>query len=270
MRPPVYNGAMTEASYLDTALDIAKRSGEIMRKNFTLGMKKEWKADHSPVTETDRAINDLVLRTIKQHYPDHSILSEEGDDFSEESEYVWICDPVDGTHNFSHGIPTATFALALVRNGDPILSVILDPFLERMYSAEKGKGAFLNGEPIHVSATPILKRTVIGMGKMKDVRDLFPVMEAVREHGVRFITGLSTHYMCALVAAGEFAASFFGGTSPHDITASALLVEEAGGRTSDLFGKTPERYDREIDGQLFTNGAVHDEILGIMERALAA
>src|SRR4051812_43111403 len=85
--------------------------------------------------------NALVLKTIKTRFPDHSILSEEGDDFSEEHDYVWICDPVDGTHNFSHGVPTATFALALVHKGEPMLCVILDPFLKRLFYAEKGKGA---------------------------------------------------------------------------------------------------------------------------------
>lgn len=257
---------MNTTSHIDTALDLAKKAGKVMRKNFRLSMKKEWKDERSPVTETDIAINDMVLKEIKTRYPDHSILSEEGDDFSHESEYVWICDPVDGTHNFSHGIPTATFALALTRSGEPILGAIYDPFLDRLFSAEKGKGAYMNGDRIHVSKSPVLKRTVIGMGKMKNIRNLFPVMEAGREHGAVFITGLSTHYMSALVAAGEFAASFFGGTSPHDITASRILVEEAGGKTSDLFGKTSERYDRETEGQLCSNGAVHDELLAIMDR----
>ena len=253
--------------YIDIALDLAKKAGVVMRKNFTLNMKKEWKKDERlPVTETDLAINEMVLKEIKGHYPAHSILSEEESDFSDESEYVWICDPVDGTHNFAHGIPTATFALALTHHGEPILGVIYDPFLDRLFSAERGKGAFVNGNAIRVSESPVLKRTVIGMGKLKNVRNLFPVLEAGREHGATFITGLSIHYMSALVAAGEFAASFFGGTSPHDMTAAKILVEEAGGKATDLFGKTPERYDRDMEGQLCSNGVLHDELLAIMDR----
>lgn len=250
---------------MDTAIALAKSAGEVMRTNFALNMKKEWKADHSPVTQTDLDINAMVLREIKAQYPDHSILAEEGDDFSSESEYVWICDPVDGTHNFAHGIPTATFALALTYLGDPILSVVYDPFLDRMYSAEKGKGAFLNGKPIHVSENPTLKHTVVFLGKLTGVRTFMPLMDALRPHGPRMITGLSIHYMCALVAAGEVAASFFGGTSPHDITASALLVSEAGGKATDLFGKLPERYDREIQGLLVSNGTVHDDLITMMD-----
>jgi fructose-1,6-bisphosphatase/inositol monophosphatase family enzyme len=255
---------MKTVPHIATAHDLAKKAGEVMRKNFTLNMQKEWKDERSPVTETDIAINDMVLKEIKACYPSHSILSEEGNDFSEESEYVWICDPVDGTHNFSHGIPTATFALALVRDGVPVLGVIYDPFLDRMYSAEKGKGAYMNGAPITVSKNPVLKSTIIGMGKMKKVRNLFPVMEEGYGHGVSFITGLSIHYMSALVAAGEFAATFFGGTSPHDMAAAAILVGEAGGKATDLDGKVPERYDRDIEGQICSNGVLHDQLLELM------
>lgn len=236
-----------------------------MRKNFGLAMKKEWKDHRSPVTETDLAINALVLKTIKTRYPDHSILSEEGDDFSEAHDYVWICDPVDGTHNFSHGVPTATFALALVYKGEPILSVVLDPFLKRLFYAEKGKGAYMNGHHIHVNKNTGLKSTVIGAGKTKAVRNLFPFIEATRDHGVSFITGLSIHYMCALVAVGEFSAAFFGGPSPHDITPSKLLVEEAGGKATDLFGNIPARFDREMKGQLVSNGLLHKELLGLLD-----
>lgn len=254
-----------KSAEMDLAVGLAKEAGEIMRKNFSLNMIKEWKEDHSPVTATDLEINDLVLKEIKAKYPDHSILSEEGNDFSEAHDYVWICDPVDGTHNFGHGIPTFSFALALTHQGARVLSVVYDPMLDRLFTAEKGKGAALNGSAIRVSEGPVLKRTVMGLGKMTGVRNFMPVMDALRPHGVRTVTGLSIHYMCMLVAAGEFSAAFFGGTSPHDISASALLVEEAGGRATDLFGKMPERYDREMDGMLVSNGVVHDELLAIMD-----
>ena len=255
---------MKKNVHMGVAVSLAKRAGKIMRKNFTSGMKKEWKDERSPVTETDLVVNDMVLKDIKKHFSDHSILAEEGDDFSEDSQYVWICDPVDGTHNFSHGIPTATFALALCKDGDPILGVIYDPFLERLFTAEKGKGAFLNGKPIKVNKNAVMKSTVMGMGKMKKVKNFFPAMEEGYGHGVSFITGLSIHYMSALVAAGEFSASFFGGTSPHDMAAAAVIVTEAGGTVTDLNGKVPARYDRDVEGQLCSNGILHDELLDLL------
>ena len=253
------------APHMVVALDLAEKAGAIMRKNFSLSMKKEWKDHRSPLTETDLVINDLVLKRIKELYPDHSILSEEGDDFTEASEYVWVCDPVDGTHNFSHGIPTATFALALVHNGEPILSVVRDPFMERTFYAEKGKGAHLNGKKIMVNKNTGLKKTIIGCGKTKAIRNLFPFMEDAYSRGVSFITGLSIHYMCALVAAGEFSAALFGGGSAYDMAAAKILVEEAGGRATDIFGNIPARFDRDMEGQIVSNGILHDEILKILD-----
>ncbi len=256
---------MNTPSYIETAHDLAKRAGVIMRKNFIAGMKKEWKDERSPVTETDLAINDLILKEIKGRYPDHSILAEEGSDHDESHEYVWICDPVDGTHNFSHGLPTATFALALMRDHQPILGVILDPFEDRLYSAEKGKGAFLNGAPMHVSSAPSVKKTLIGIGKSRDIKNLFPVMDALYQKGVSMITGLSIHYLSSLVASGEFSASIFGGSSAHDMTPAKIIIEEAGGRVTDLYGNTPERFDRPMAGQVCSNGLVHDEILEVLK-----
>ena len=255
---------MSTVSHMETAHDLAKKAGVIMRKNFTSHMKKEGKHDNTPVTETDLAINDLVLKEIKKRYPDHSILSEEGSDHDESHEYVWMCDPVDGTHNFSHGLPTATFALALMRDNQPILGVILDPFEDRMYWAEKGTGAFLNGKPMRVSSDSSIKKTLIGVGKTRSVKNLFPVMDEMYQRGVSMITGLSIHYLSSLVACGEFSASIFGGVSPHDMTPAKIIIEEAGGRVTDMYGNTPSRYDREMPGQLCSNGLVHDELLSIL------
>lgn len=238
-----------------------------MKQNFVMGMKQEWKSDNSPVTETDLKIHTLVDSSIQRAFPDHAILSEEGEDSTfvpGDSEYVWICDPVDGTHNFSHGIPTATFMLSLVKDGVPILGVIYDPFMDRMFYAEKGKGAFMNGKPIKVSNGPILKKTLIGIGKTKGVKNLFPVMEKLKDHGARMINGLSIGYMGALLAAGEMDATFFGGTDPHDTAAIQILVEEAGGKATDFYGEVSDRYDRDVEGQLASNGVLHEELMRIL------
>ncbi len=271
---PVYTGkvggsspsarTMSSKDFLPFALQLARDSGGIMKQNFILGMKKEWKADHSSLTETDMAIHRLVEASIKRDFPDHGILSEEGESYQGDAEYIWVCDPVDGTHNFSHGIPTATFMLSLVHNGEPILGVIYDPFMDRLFHAEKGKGAFMNDKPIHVSSSSECKRTVIGIGKTTGVVGLYPIMEHLRSKEVRIISGLSIGYMGALVAAGEFAATLFGGRDPHDTVAIQILVEEAGGKATNLFGKKSERYDGNVDGQLASNGILHEELLKII------
>lgn len=256
---------MEHSNYLTFALDLARDSGAIMRQNFIMGMKKEWKSDATPLTETDTKIHELVEGAITRAYPDHVLMSEEGEDANVQgAEYVWICDPVDGTHNFSHGIPTATFMLSLSKNGEAILAIIYDPFMDRMYYAEKGKGAFLNGKEIHVADNDTVKKSVIGLGKWNDgVVNLFPVAEELRTRGVRLVTGLSIGYMGALVAAGEFTATLFGGKDPHDMVAIDLLVREAGGVSTDLFGEVKPSHEK-VMGQLASNGRVHEEILSII------
>ena len=246
------------------ALELAKQSGEIMRTNFVRNMKKEWKGDGTPVTATDLEINILILKEIKTRYPDHSILAEEGNDHDESHEYVWMCDPIDGTLNFSHGVPTATFALSLMHDTLPVLGVIYDPFEDRIYYAEKGSGAFLNGDPIHVSADATLKKTMVGLGKTRSVKNLFPAMDAIYQNGAHMITGLSIHFLSSLVASGEFSASVFGGTSPHDMTPAKIIIEEAGGRVTDMYGNTPMRFDTDMLGQVCSNGLVHDELLSLL------
>ena len=258
---------MDSNNYLSFALDLARDAGAIMKQNFIMGMKKEWKSDSTPLTETDTKIHALVAASIAREYPDHALLSEEGDEEGKETtaEYVWVCDPVDGTHNFSHGIPTATFLLSLVHDGKPIVAVIYDPFMDRLFYAEKGKGAFMNDKAIHVSKNPTVKNSVVALGKVNPM--LMSVYGTLREEkGVRVMAGLSIGYVGALVAAGELSACIFSGKDPHDTVAIQLLVEEAGGRATDLRGGTVDRYDREVYGQLATNGLVHDEILEIIAR----
>lgn len=142
------------------AISIAKEAGEIIRKNFTLGMKKEWKEDQSPVTETDYRINTILIEQVQKEFPDYGVLGEE-ESYNEKAVNLWVCDPVDGTVPFSHGIPICTFSLALVKNGEPVLGVVYEPFMDQMYCAEKSKGAFLNGEKISVSGAIDIKQKAI-------------------------------------------------------------------------------------------------------------
>ena len=96
------------------------------------------------------------------------------------------------------------------------------------------------------------------------IKNMFPVMDALYQKGVSMITGLSTHYLCALVASGEFSASIFGGSSAHDMTPSKIIIEEAGGRVTDMYGNVPERFDRPMRGQVCSNGLVHDDVLATL------
>ncbi len=240
-------------THKDFAIDLAKKAGGIIAKNFFVGMKKSWKKDHSPVTATDIAINKMVIEKIKKKFPTHSIIGEESSHLIAGSEYAWVCDPVDGTVPFSHGIPTCVFSLALVRNGKPILGVVYDVMLDRLFFAQRGKGAFLNGKRIKVNSSG-LKNSVA----------FWPTRTGSRlksKYPKVFILCLySICYEGVMVANGGAIATFYDSHYPHDIAALKIIVEEAGGKVTDKNGKE-QRYDRNINGALVSNGLVHKELL---------
>jgi myo-inositol-1(or 4)-monophosphatase len=248
------------------ALGLASQAGALIRKNFSLHMKSEWKSDNTPVTETDLIINQMVIDGVKRNYPGHAVLAEEGSMPIEGAEYVWVCDPVDGTIPFSHGIPTCVFALALVHDGKPILGVLYDPFMERMLVAEKGKGALLNGKSAHVSSSPVLARNVINFEtSTTGLRDLLPLIPIVKREGAKVVVLCTVLYAGLLVASGEMIATFHIGTKAHDAAALKIILEEAGGRMTDLDGNE-QRYDRAINGYIASNGLVHEQLLGMIRK----
>lgn len=250
-------------NYLAFAVDLAHQAGDIMLKNFKLGMQKEWKADNSPMTVTDHEINSLVLEAVKHTYPEHSILGEEGSFVVEGSTYTWVCDPVDGTIPFSTGVPIFAFSLALVQEGVPMVGVIFDPILNRLYTAQKGGGATLNSEPIHVSKRDSLTQALIH----GDSGRLLGTMQPLKDAKAKVARFYCITYPCALIAAGEFDGALWGGPTAWDIAAVKVIVEEAGGKVTDLVGNE-QRYDRPLNGAIISNGHLHEKLLTLVKEAL--
>src|SRR3989338_9563013 len=263
----VYCYADSMSQYLDYAMRLARQAGDIIRRDFTTVMEKKWKADDTPLTKTGLAVNQLVLDSVKAAFPDHSILSEEGSDFREASEFVWVCDPLDGTIPFSHGIPVCAFSLALVHNGASILGVVYDPFMDRMFVAEKGKGAFLNGKKTSVSSQRTFKHALFSVVHWNGAPfDFSRTATVLKNEGAR-ISNVSISYMGALVAAGAFAGTIFPGDQPNDTAAVKVLVEEAGGKVTDIFGDE-RHYDRPIKGHVASNGVLHSKLLALIIETL--
>jgi len=259
---------MDTTAYKDFAVLLAKEAGAVMRTDFSLAMEKEWKEDNTPLTETDLAINALALERIKKAYPSHSVIAEEGSDFRESDEFVWVCDPVDGTIPFSHGVPTSVFSLALVHQGKSILGVVYDPFGDRLFVAEKGKGAFLNGKKISVSKHDTFENAVIGINwSHRSPVDLLQLFGALKQKKTRGLNVGSIIYMGALVAAGEFAAIIYPNKKVHDSASVKILVEEAGGKVTDLWGND-QRYDRPTNGIVASNGVMHEKILALIRETV--
>lgn len=259
-----------EKEFIKFAKDFAKKAGAIMKENFSLGMAKEWKKDNTPVTETDIRINSSLIKEVKEKFPSHGIKGEEESDLDESNEYIWVCDPVDGTIPFSHGIPVSTFSLALTKNGESILGVVYDPFQDRLFSALKGEGAFMNGELIHVSRAAQFRGGLIGYDTFAEAEyNIDKVIDHLRhKERVKLISLASIIYASMLVAAGELLATIFAHNTAHDAAAVKIIVEEAGGKVTDLFGND-QRYDKPIRGFIASNGLLHDQLVKLTKEFIA-
>lgn len=252
------------------AIDLATQAGELIRSSFILGMQRTFKSDNSPLTETDLKINTLVADAVERRYPTYGLLAEEGQSRATSAPHVWVCDPIDGTVPFSHGVPTCAFSLALVHEGTPVLGVIYDALFDRMFVAESGAGATANGAPITVSRERGLRTAVVGVEWWEQGRyDLLAILGPLNDRQATSVRLASIAYMGALVAGGEFAAALYGGIQPWDGAAVKVIVDEAGGKVTDVFGGS-QRYDREIRGVIASNGALHSELVDIVAPFLSA
>lgn len=249
-----------QRDYKQFAVELAKEAGKIVTTNHGLGMKREWKDNATPLTVSDEKINKLVLNAIEKEYPTYSFIGEEGSN-EKDSEYTWVCDPIDGTVPFSHGWPTSVFALALVKKGESILGVIYDPYMNRMAVAEKGKGTFVNGKKVNVSVVKDLKNTVVDIeiwkGEFSKLGALYTdlIKKDCHSAGIR-----STSYAALLVACGEIAAIIGSSQHPWDGAAAKIIIEEAGGKVTDLYGNE-QNYNQDIKGLLASNGLVHEQLI---------
>ena len=247
----------------DFAEALAREAGTIARDAFRAGIERRVKPDGSFVTDTDERINRLVIDRVHERFPDHDIYGEEESD-RHGSEYVWVCDPIDGTNSFAHSAPTFVFSLALTHRGRPILGVIYDPMLDRLYSTEDGAPTIRNGEPVSVSSADRVSGTLVGACLWHGARyDLAPVIPRFIEARAHVEDYGSIAYMAMLVASGEFSAVVFPGSTGHDMAAAKILVENAGGRVTSFAG-TDQPYDGAIDGAILSNGRVHDEIMHLI------
>ena len=258
-----------ENKFKTFASQFALRAGQIIKKNFSLGMAKKWKEDNTPVTATDLIINSMLINEIAKEFPTHNVLAEEQSNIKDASEYVWVCDPVDGTIPFSHGIPLSTFSLALVKNGEVILGIINDPFSERLFVAEKGKGASLNNKAIRVSTVSSLKDAMGNCEMFKRAKyNTSKLVDCLVMSGVKLTTLISIIYPSALVAAGELDFTIFPNITPWDAASVKIIVEEAGGKITDIFGNE-QRYDKDINGFVASNRVLHDQLIDLTSKLVS-
>ena len=257
----------------------AREAGALLMHHFHQHLKIEYKGDADLVTAADRAAEVLIRDRIRQQWPTHDVLGEEQGLNDQGSEYRWYVDPLDGTTNFAHGFPVFCVSIALEhqpselesrgKRAQRIAAVVYDPTRDELFSAEQGKGAQLNGEPIHVSKTAALKESLLATGfpsrkRHKNPNIYFYHQITLHSHGVRR-AGSAALDLCN-VAAGRFDGFWEFNLNPWDTAAGVLIVEEAGGKVTRFNGSPFELNSRET---VASNGLIHDALLREFEDVFA-
>jgi myo-inositol-1(or 4)-monophosphatase len=253
-------------SYVQTAGEIAREAGAIIMHYAARRIGFELKGEQDLVTEADRTSEKLIVERLRTHFPSHSIVAEEGGAHSGSSGFRWYVDPLDGTTNFAHGFPVYNVTLGLEKDGELIAGVIFDPTRDEMFAAERGSGAFLNNRKIGVSKCKDLEEALVATGFPSRRRHLnvnihFYYQLAMLTHGVRRAGAAALDL--AYVACGRADAFWEFNLNPWDMAAGILLVEEAGGITSDMRGAP-----RTLTGPhlMADNGAIHSQLLELFEQ----
>lgn len=232
---------MDYTPYLDKAVELARGAGEVQLSFFrNPNLKSQTKLNSfDVVTEADKASEKLIVDGIHAAFPDHSILSEEsGMEGTSGAEWLWVIDPLDGTTNFDHGLPVFSVSVALQHNGKTVVGVVYAPYLGEMFSAMKGNGAYLNGQPIQVGHNSELGTMVVATGMPYD-RDRHPDNNldnisrvCFRVRGTRRMGSAAIDL--AYTAAGFYDAYWELNLNLWDVAAGILLVQEAGGTVRSL------------------------------------
>ena len=248
--------------YLEFALEIAEFAKKEMLRNFNQDIAFNYKEDRTVVTDVDKKINHYLIEKVREKYPNHSVAGEEESVINNNSS-MWVCDPIDGTGMYADGVPVSVFSLAYVESGEVQVGVVVDPYLDRTYTAIRGRGAFCNGKRIRVNDKHLGDNGYRVNYEMWN-RAKFDTMSISKEllTEARISSIGSVARSCMAIASGMFSCDLFPGMEHAncDMAASSLIVEEAGGKVTDFYGNE-QLYDGPLNGAIITNGVSHEEIL---------
>jgi myo-inositol-1(or 4)-monophosphatase len=253
--------------YVKVAIRAAREAGDLLMKRFGHVQTITSKGDRNLATDVDQAAEKLIVDIISESFPDHALLGEEATDRKSDSDYLWIIDPLDGTHNFIRGINIFGVSIGLWHRDDFVAGVVYMPNDQELYYAAKGEGAFKNGNPISVTSTAVLKEASCSFDSSlrysPDV--MLKVLGEVSANcfNVRMLG--SSARLLTYVAEGtlDFAIEFY--DRPWDFAGSVCLIREAGGVFSDLKGGEP---GPATVGYVASNAALYDMINGIVSKNL--
>lgn len=225
---------------LEVAIKIAKEAGGILLAHFGSKRQVKHKSKGNLVTDADMLSEKFILESLQREYPSFSVLSEESNASASITDFAWIVDPLDGTNNYTFGIPFFCVNIALIKDGDILLGVTYDPVRRELFHAQKGQGAYLNDSPIRVSRESSFQASLIGLdlgyshergGEMLQIANrLWGEVHCIRAMG-------SSSLGLAYVACGRVSLYFHRYLFPWDIASGLLLIREAGGEVIDWQGE---------------------------------
>jgi myo-inositol-1(or 4)-monophosphatase len=257
--------------FLRTAIKIAHESGAVLAELFARGASARAKGAFDVVTEADEVAERIVLDRLRLAFPSHGVVAEESGGYrGSSSTHRWHVDPLDGTKNFARGYPAFSLSLALECEGDLVVGVVFDPIRRELFAAERGSGAWCNDQRMHVSSIERLEQCLVTTGFPSAARhrhgDIPPLHHvAMRTQGVRR-TGSSALDL-SYVACGRLDAFWDVGLRSWDVAAGLVLTSEAGGRYSDLRGRS---FDFDSPDLLAANPRVHGLFAQVFSDVLAA
>jgi myo-inositol-1(or 4)-monophosphatase len=242
-------------------MSIAVEAGKLLLPYFERRIGYEYKGGVDLVTEADRASEQMIVSRLRETWPEHDIVGEEGTRDTHGGSFRWYVDPLDGTTNFAHGYPVFCVSLGLEYEGELIAGVIYDPTRNELFAGARGRGATLNGRPIHVSKTATLSESILGTGFPSFKRHKNPNIHFYHQltlcsHGIR--RAGSAALDLANVAAGRYDAYWEFNLNPWDTSAGVLLVQEAGGTVTRFDGSPFNVDSRET---LASNTVIHEELI---------
>jgi len=252
---------------MEIAVKAAKEAGNVLLDNF--GKVKEIKTKRqnnilSLVSNVDIEAEEKICHVIREIYPEHNILSEEGMNVSKSSDYKWIIDPLDGTHNYIRNIPFFGICIALAYRGEVLLGVIYLPYFSEMFTAEKGKGAYLNEGKIEVSKKGLKESMLIYDSDLHlDKAIMFGSLNRLVSKVFNVKMFGSSAQNLSFLARGYVDLVIEYHDNPWDFSAGALLVEEAGGKVTNFEGN---KWSPDVGRYVASNGNVHNEVLKILKR----
>jgi myo-inositol-1(or 4)-monophosphatase len=260
----------SELTFAGPASEMARAAGSLLRFHYERGVATEYKGEVDIVTVADRESERLLVEKLRARWPEHGIVGEEGTRARMDCEYRWYIDPLDGTTNFSHGFPAFCVSMGLEHrpagtpedtDGELVAAVIYDPLRNEMFMAERSRGAFLNGRPVHVSATKTMAESLIATGFPSRKRHGNPNVHfyhevTLRSHGVR--RAGSAALDLAYVACGRLDGYWEFNLNSWDTAAGVLLVRESGGVVTYVDDSPFRLASAEV---LASNGKIHAELV---------